>query len=139
MWGRGVVADEDAPFMQKWEDGAINVFRGKISSRFKVLVRQFDSVGVLLITLVLFRQNFFKPLGLLFRDPLVYRFWVVADEELLAAMVTPQDSHLLKADRFLAATFSYRNCSHGLISAANDMENVFGPVINGKPPVWRRA
>ena len=108
MWGRGVVADEDVPFTSKWEDGAIDVPRGKISSRFEGLVRQFDSVGVLLITLVLFRQDFFKPLCLLFRNPIVYRFWVVADEELLAAMVTPQDSHLLKADRFLAATFSYR-------------------------------
>jgi len=79
------------------------------------LVRQFDSVGVLFIALVLFRQDFFQPLCLLFCNPLIYRLWVVADEELFAATVTPECSHLLEADCFLAATFFDRYRPHILI------------------------
>jgi hypothetical protein len=52
-----------------------------------------------------------QPLCLLFYKSLVDRFWLVTDEELLATMATSQCSHLLKAARFLATTFSYRNCS----------------------------
>ena len=81
----------------------------------KPLVRQFDSVGMLLVALVLFRQDFFQPLCLLFCDPLIYRFWVVADEEFLPATVTPERSHLLEAYGFLAATLFYRHCLHVLI------------------------
>jgi hypothetical protein len=39
----------------------------------------------------------------------------VADEELLAATVTPERSHLLEACCFLAATLFYRHCLHVLI------------------------
>jgi Clp amino terminal domain, pathogenicity island component len=39
----------------------------------------------------------------------------VADEELLAASVTPEYSHLLEAHRFLAATLFYCYCTHVLI------------------------
>jgi hypothetical protein len=70
---------------------------------------------VLPVALVLFRQNFFKPLCLLFCNPLIYRLWVVADEELLAATVTPECSHFLEAYRFLAATLFYRYRPHVLI------------------------
>src|SRR6267143_5576778 len=70
---------------------------------------------MLLVALVLFRQDLFQPLCLLFCDPLIYRFWVVADEELLAAAVTPERSHLLEAYGFLAATLFYRHCLHVLI------------------------
>jgi hypothetical protein len=70
---------------------------------------------MLLVALVLFRQNFLQPLGLLFCDPLVYPLWVVADEELLTATVTPERSHLLEAYCFLAATLFYRHCLHILI------------------------
>src|SRR5258705_1658255 len=38
-------------------------------SRFTQLVRQCDSVGVLLVAVVFFRQDFFKPLCLLFCNP----------------------------------------------------------------------
>jgi hypothetical protein len=41
--------------------------------------------------------------------------WVVADEELLAASVTPEYSHLLEAHRFLAATLFYCYRTHVLI------------------------
>jgi transposase-like protein len=41
--------------------------------------------------------------------------WVVADEELLAATVTPECSHLLEAYRFLAATLFYCYRPHVLI------------------------
>jgi len=70
---------------------------------------------VLLIALVLVRQNLFQPLRLLFCNPLIYRFWVVTDKELLAATVTPKRSHLLEAYRFLAATLFYRYRPHLLI------------------------
>ena len=83
--------------------------------QLKQLFRQLDSVGVLPVALVLFRQNFFKPLCLLFCNPLIYRLWVVADEELLAATVTPECSHLLEAYRFLAATLFYCYRPHVLI------------------------
>ena len=73
----------------------------------KQLVRQFDSVGVVPVALVFFRQDSFKPLCLLFSNPHVRRFWVVADEELFAATVTPECSHLLEAYRFLATTLFY--------------------------------
>ena len=70
---------------------------------------------MLLIALVLFRQNFFQPLGLLFCDRLIYPVWVVADEELLTATVTPERSHLVEACCFLAASLFYRHCLHVLI------------------------
>ena len=70
---------------------------------------------MLLVALVLFRQDFFQPLCLLFCKPLIHRFRVVADEELLAATVTPERSHLLKAGCSLAATLFYRHCLHVLI------------------------
>jgi len=70
---------------------------------------------MLLIALVLFRQNFFQPLCLLFCNPFIYGLWVVADEELLAATVTPERSHLLETHGFLAATLFYRHRPHVLI------------------------
>jgi len=70
---------------------------------------------VLLIALVLFRQDFFQPLCLLFCNPLICGLWVVSDEELLPATVTPERSHFLEAYCFLAATLFYRHCLHVLI------------------------
>ena len=81
----------------------------------KQLVRQFDSVEVLPVALVFFRQDSFKPLCLLFSNPHVRRFWVVADKELFAATVTPECSHLLEACRFLATTLFYCYRPHVLI------------------------
>ena len=74
-----------------------------------------DLVGVLPVAVVLFRQNFLQPFCVLFCKPLVYRLRVVADEELLAATVAPEDSHLLEAYGFLAATLFYCYCTHVLI------------------------
>ncbi len=76
------------------------------------LIRQYDSVGVLLVALMLFRQYFFKPYCLLFRNPLVHRFWMMADDEFLAASVTPEYSHFLKAYGLFAATFFYSYSLH---------------------------
>src|ERR1700732_1999312 len=73
-----------------------HLFSRTIGSCSGQLVRQFDPVGMLLIALVLFRQNFFQPLGLLFCDPLIYRVWAVANEEFLPATVTPERSHFLE-------------------------------------------
>ena len=70
---------------------------------------------MLLLALVLFRQSFFQPVRLLLCSPLVYRLWIVADEELLAATVTPERSHLLEACCCLAATLFYRHRPHILI------------------------
>jgi hypothetical protein len=53
------------------------------------LVRQFDSVGVSLIALMLFGKDLFQPLCLPFRNQLIHRYGIVADEKLLAATVTP--------------------------------------------------
>jgi hypothetical protein len=69
------------------------------------LVRQFDSVRVFPIALVLVRQNFFKPLCLPFCNLPVCRLWLVANDELLAATIAPDCSHLLEGYRFLTATF----------------------------------
>jgi len=70
---------------------------------------------MLLVALVFFGQYFFKPFCLLFRTLLVYRFWMMADEELLAATVTPEGSHLLKAYGSFAATLFYGDGLHVLI------------------------
>jgi hypothetical protein len=78
-------------------------------------VRQFDSVCVLSIALVLFCKHPFQPLCLFFGNPFIYRLWVMPDEELLAATVAPERSHLLEACCFLVATLFYRYRPHLLI------------------------
>lgn len=70
---------------------------------------------MLLIALVLFRQDLFQPFCLLFCHPLIYRFWVVADEELLPTAVTPEGSHLLELHRFHTTALFYRHRPHVLI------------------------
>jgi len=70
---------------------------------------------VLLVALVLFRQNFLKPLCLLFCQALIGKLWALADEELLAATVTPESPHLLEPYGFLAAPLFYSYRSHVLI------------------------
>ena len=59
------------------------------------LLRQFQSVGMFFVTLMLFGKNLFQPLCLPFRNPLVHRRRIVPYEELLATTVTPQRAHLL--------------------------------------------
>ena len=49
------------------------------------LVRQFDSVWVFLISLVLFGKNLFQPLCLFLCNPLIHPRGIVAYEELFAA------------------------------------------------------
>jgi hypothetical protein len=79
------------------------------------LVRQFDSVGMFPVTLVLVSQDLFEPLCLLFCCPHIYGLGVVANEELLAATLAAQCSHLLEPDGFFPAAFSDCHRSHGLI------------------------
>ena len=50
-----------------------------------MLLRQFDSVGVFLVALVLFCKDLFKPLCLFFCNLLIHRRGIVADKELFAA------------------------------------------------------
>ena len=76
------------------------------------LLRQFQSVGVFFIALMLLGKNFFEPLCLPFRNPLIHRRRIVPYEELLATTVTPQCAHLLETHRFLPATLLYRHRPH---------------------------
>ena len=76
------------------------------------LVRQFDSVWVFLISLVLFGKNLFQPLCLFFCNPLIHPCGIVAYEELFATKVTPEGSHLLETCCLLSTTLLYRHRYH---------------------------
>ena len=52
--------------------GGLNYIRKRHVLHLPGLFRQFDSVGVFLIALVLFRENLFQPLCLLFGNPPIY-------------------------------------------------------------------
>ena len=68
------------------------------------LVRQFDSVWVFLISLVLFGKNLFQPLCLFFCNPLIHPCGIVAYEdawlrpglEIAFAIPTSTDQRLLR-------------------------------------------
>src|SRR5580704_3301037 len=92
-------------------------FGGDCSNHFllKQLVRKFDSVRMLFIASVIFRQHFFQPLRLFCCNRVICRFWVVTYEELLAATVTSERSHLLGTYGFLAAALFYCHRPHFLI------------------------
>jgi hypothetical protein len=79
-------------------------------------IRQFDPVGMLLITLVLFSKNLFQPMRLLCRAPSIRKRQSVAYHELLAAGIAPQDPHLLKTIRLILSrlAFLYCYCPHVL-------------------------
>jgi hypothetical protein len=62
-------------------------------------VRQFDSVWVFLVPLVLFSKYLFEPLS----EPLIHERGIVADEKLLATALTPERSHFLEIRRLLSA------------------------------------
>jgi hypothetical protein len=76
------------------------------------LVRQFDSVWVFLISLVLFGKNLFQPLCLFLCNPLIHPCGIVAYEELFAAKITPESSHLLETCCLLSASLLYRYRYH---------------------------
>jgi hypothetical protein len=76
------------------------------------LVRQFDSVWVFLISLVLFGKNLFQPLCLFLCNPRIHPCGIVAYEELFAAKITPESSHLLETCCLLSATLLYRHRYH---------------------------
>jgi len=61
------------------------------------------------------RPILFQAILLAFPQLLVHRFWMMADEELLAATVAPKGSHLLKADGSFTATLFYGHGLHVLI------------------------
>jgi hypothetical protein len=68
---------------------------------------------MLLIALVIVRKNPFEPTSLFFSEPLINQSWVVIDNELLAATITPQSAHFLETHCFLSAlTLLYRDCTH---------------------------
>jgi hypothetical protein len=53
-------------------------FLRRIEEVSRLLVRQFDLVGVLPVALVFFRQDFFEPTCLLFGNPLIHRLPLVS-------------------------------------------------------------
>ena len=73
---------------------------------------QFDSVGVFLVALVLFRKHRFEPMCLSVSEPLIHERGIVTDEKLLATTITPERSHFLETRRFFLA-LSLLYC-HGL-------------------------
>jgi hypothetical protein len=93
---------------------AISYFRNRLErSRPALSVWQFDSVGMLLVALVIVRQNPFEPTSLFFSEPFIDQGRLVIDNELFATAVTPKGSHFLQTHCFLPAlTFLYRNCTH---------------------------
>jgi len=68
---------------------------------------------MLLVALVIVRQNPFEPTSLFFSEPFIDQGWLVIDNELFATAVTPKGSHFLQTHCFLLAlTLLYRNCTH---------------------------
>jgi len=68
---------------------------------------------MLLIALVIVRKNPFEPTSLFFSEPLINQSWLVIDNELFAAAITPNSAHFLETHCFLPAlTLLYRNCTH---------------------------
>jgi hypothetical protein len=61
----------------------LNYIRQRQVLHLAGLFRQFDSVGVFLIALVLFGKNLFQPLCLLFCNPLINRRGLMAYEKTL--------------------------------------------------------
>jgi hypothetical protein len=88
------------------------IYNSHLTSKSHQLVWQFDSVWVFHISLVLFGKNPFQPLCLFFCNPLIYPCGIVADEELFAAKITPESSHLLETCCLLSATLLYRYRYH---------------------------
>jgi hypothetical protein len=91
------------------------------------LIGQFDSVGVLPVALVLFRQDFFEPPCLLLGNLLIRGLRIVADDELLAAAVAPERSHLLEPNRFLSAALFNCYRPHVAILVGNSLDSYIGP------------
>ena len=68
---------------------------------------------MLLIALVIVRKNPFEPTGLFFSEPLINQSWIVIDNELFTATITPKSAHFLETHCFFPAlTLLYRNCTH---------------------------
>src|ERR1700723_3154542 len=81
---------------------AISYFRNRLGrSRPALSVWQFDSVGMLLVALVIVRQNPFEPTSLFFSEPFIDQSWLVIDNELFATAVTPKGSHFSQTHCFL--------------------------------------
>src|ERR1700693_5436481 len=93
-----------------------------------MLLRQFASVGGFLVALVLFCKDLFELLGLVFCNQPVHRSGIVAYEEIFAATVAPEGSHLLETGDFLTAALLYSHRSHlSLLRSA-------GCSVVGNPP-----
>jgi hypothetical protein len=75
----------------------------KRSSRLSAGSRSRFSVGVLLIPLVLFRQNLFEPMGLLVGYPLIHERGLLSDDEVLTASIASQGTHFPEIRRLLSA------------------------------------
>jgi hypothetical protein len=65
-------------------------------------VRQFDSVGMFLVALVLFRKDLFEPMCLFVSEPLIHKCGIVTYDEFFAASFTPERSHFLETHCFFS-------------------------------------
>jgi len=92
--------------------GGLNYIRKRHVLHLPGLFRQFDSVGVFLIALMLFGKNFFQPLCLPFSNPLIRPRGRMTYKEVLTANITPERPHLMEASCFLPARLLYRHCLH---------------------------
>jgi len=82
---------------------------------------------MLLVALVIVRQDFFKPLCLLLGNPLIRGLRILSDNELLAAAVAPERPHLLEANRFLSAALFHCHRPHVPILVGNSLDSYIGP------------
>src|ERR1700686_2865990 len=84
-------------------------------------VRQFYSVSMFLVALVLFCKNLFEPACLFFGNPLIRECRIVTNDKFLAATVTPERSHFPQVGCFLSyLPFLYSPGLH-LLSFSNGM------------------
>jgi hypothetical protein len=68
---------------------------------------------MLLIPLMLFREDFFKPTRLVSRNPFISQRGLMPDNELLGATVTPKRAHFSQTGGFLSGLpLLYCQCIH---------------------------
>jgi hypothetical protein len=74
--------------------------------------RQFDSVCMFFVALVLFGKNSFEPVCLFVSQPPVDECGMLTNDKFLATTVTPQRSHFLEIRFRSTPTLFYGHCFH---------------------------
>jgi hypothetical protein len=116
----------------------LNYIRQRQVLHLPGLFRQFDSVGVFLISFVLFSKDLFEPLCLLLRNPFIHRRRMVAYEKLFTATVTPEGPHLLETCCLLSATLLYRHRPHLLNFSDSVIGGLSAPVFDVDPAYFSK-